>query len=108
MRERERENAAYEAYISFLWPDLKQIPILGHKCTCVRTHRHMRPDASQVARNLMMMDNHLEDLLTSCRVTASRSDVKAYASGRTNSVGSFWFSLERASGCMSSYVRMYE
>ena len=106
-RERERMN-----HMETIFPSLSRtwnkILILGNNWGYVRTHRHMRLDASQVARNLMMMDSRLEDLLTSCRVTASRPDVKAYASRHMNSVGSFWSSLECASGRMSSCIRTCE
>ena len=73
--EREREYAAQQAFISLPWPDFKRIPIWGHKMSCVQTQRHMRPDASPLAQNLIIMDSRLErfsDFLSCDGITSGR------------------------------------
>ena len=106
--ERERKYAALEAYILLSWPDSKSYPtweIKGHasgrKGTCVRTRAHLHQISSSGSAVW-------EDFLTSCRVTALRPDVCQLASGRINSVGCVWTSLEYASGRMNSRVRTCE
>ena len=73
--ERERAYAALEAYVSLSWPDFKWIPKLGHKMSCVRTQRLVRPDASPLAQNLIIMDSRLErfsDFVSCDRITSGR------------------------------------